>query len=121
MNNQMLLYSLRPWKLYFDGSACKEGQGVGIMLVSPRGVFFETSVRLEYFCTNNQAEYEALLLGLQILESMGVKNIEGFGDSLLVVQQVSKNYQCFDGSLNIYLEKCWEIITTLDEDRKSVV
>ena len=107
--------SLRPWKLCFDGSACKEGQGVGIVLVSPRDVIFETSVRLEYFCTNNQAEYEALLLGLQILESMGVKNIEAFGDSLLVVQQVSKVYQCFDGSLNKYLEKCLEVIATLDD------
>ena len=107
--------SIRPWKLFFDGSACREGQGIGIVLISPRDVVFETSVCLEYFCTNNQAEYEALLLGLQILESMGVKNIEAFGDSLLVVQQVSKNYQCFDGSLNIYLEKCLEVIATLDD------
>lgn len=57
------LISVCPWKLYFDGSACREGQGVGIVLISPRSVVFETSVRLEYFCTNNQAEYEALLLG----------------------------------------------------------
>lgn len=64
-----------PWELYFDGSACREGQGVGIVLVSPRGAVFETSVRLEYLCTNNQAGYEALLLGLQILESMGVRSV----------------------------------------------
>lgn len=107
--------SVSPWKLYFDGSACREGQGVGIVLISPRGAIFETSVRLEYFCTNNQAEYEALLLGLQILESMEVKNIEAFGDSLLVVQQVSGIYQCLDGSLNRYLEKCLEIVSNLDD------
>jgi ribonuclease HI len=45
-------------------------------------------VRFEYFCTNNQAEYEAILLGLQILSSMGIKSVETFGDSLLVVQQI---------------------------------
>jgi hypothetical protein len=61
------LVSIHPWKLFFDGSACREGQGVGAILVSPRGVIFEQSVHLEYFCTNNQAEYEAILLGLQIL------------------------------------------------------
>ena len=55
------------------------------MLISPRGAIFETSARLEYFCTNNQAEYEALLLGLQILSFMDVRNVEAFGDSLLVV------------------------------------
>lgn len=107
--------SVCPWKLYFDGSACREEQGVGVVLISPRGNIFETSVHLEYFCTNNQAEYEALLRGLQILESMDVKNIEAYGDSLLVVQQVSRNYQCFDGSLNMYLEKCLEIIANLDD------
>jgi ribonuclease HI len=44
------------------------------------------SVRLEYFCTNNQAEYEAILVGLQILSSLGVKHVEAFMDSLLVIQ-----------------------------------
>jgi hypothetical protein len=58
------LVSIHPWKLFFDGSACKEGQCVGIVLISPRGAVFEQSVHSEYFCTNNQAEYEAILLAL---------------------------------------------------------
>jgi ribonuclease HI len=70
---------------------------------------------LEYFCTNNQAEYEALLCGLEILESMGVKNVEAFGDSLLVVHQVSRKYQCLDGLLNAYLDKCFDVIARFDE------
>jgi ribonuclease HI len=78
--------SIHPWKIFFDGSACREGQGVGVVLVSPRGVVFEQSVRLEYFCTNNQAQYETILLGLQILSSMGIKHVEAFIDSLLVMQ-----------------------------------
>jgi hypothetical protein len=71
--------------------------------------------RLEYFCTNNQAEYEALLFGLEILESMDVKHVETFSDSLLVVHQVSGKYQCLDGSLNAYLDKCIDIIARFDE------
>jgi hypothetical protein len=58
------LVSIHPWKLFFDGSACREGQGVGVVLVSPKEAIFEQSVRLEYYCTNNQAEYDAILLGL---------------------------------------------------------
>jgi hypothetical protein len=58
------LVSIRPWKLFFDGSTCRAGQGVGVVLISSRGVILEQLVRLEYFCTNNQAEYEAILLGL---------------------------------------------------------
>jgi ribonuclease HI len=70
---------------------------------------------LEYFCTNNQAEYEAILLALQILSSMGVKHVEAFCDLLLVVQQFVGVFQCFDGSLNDYLDKCLEIITLFDD------
>jgi hypothetical protein len=109
------LVSIRLWKFFFDGSACREGQGVGVVLVSPRGAIFEQSIRLEYYCTNNQAEYEAILLGLQILSSTSVKHVEVFGDSLLVVQQVAGVFQCFDGSLNAYLEKCLEIIALFDD------
>jgi hypothetical protein len=79
------LVSIHPWKLFFDGSTCREGQGVRVVLVSSRGAIFEQLVHLEYYCTNNQTEYEVILLGLQILSSMGVKHVETFGDSLLFV------------------------------------
>jgi hypothetical protein len=80
------LVSIRPYKLVFDGSTCREGQGVGVVLILPRGVIFEQSAHLEYFYTNNQAEYKVILLVLQILSPMGVKHVDAFGDSLLVVQ-----------------------------------
>jgi hypothetical protein len=91
------LILLTPWKLYFDGSACSDGQGIGIVFISPNDAYFEMAIRLEYFCTNNQAEYEALLFDLEILESMDVKHVEAFVDSLPVVHQVSREYQCLDG------------------------
>jgi ribonuclease HI len=109
------LMSIHLWKLFFDGSACREGQGVGVVLISPRRAIFEQSTRLEYFCTNNQDEYEAILLGLQIPSSMAVKHVEAFGDSLLVVQQITGVFQCFDGSLNAYLDKCLEIIALFND------
>jgi hypothetical protein len=56
-----------------------------------------------------------MLLGLKILNSMGVKHLELFRDSLLVVQQVAGVFQCFDGSLNAYLDKCLEIIALFDD------
>jgi ribonuclease HI len=71
---------------------------------------------LNNFCTNNQAEYEALLFGLEILSSMKVRHVEAFGDSLLVVQQVSGECQCLEGSLNAYLDKCLDVIkSSFDE------
>jgi ribonuclease HI len=73
------------------------------VLVSPSNVYFDFSSRLKIYCTNNQAEYEALLFGLEMLSCMGVKHVRAFCDSQLVVQQILEEYQCFDGTLNSYL------------------
>ena len=84
-------------------------------MISPSGTIFELSNRLEEERTNNQVEYEALLFGLEFLESMGVKHVEAYGDSLLVVQQVSMACQYYNGSLNAYLDRCLDIISCFDE------
>jgi ribonuclease HI/probable phosphoglycerate mutase len=104
-----------PWKLHFDGSACTSGCGVGIIIMSPSGAIFEALSWLDHKCTNNQIEYGALLFGLQILHDMGVKHVETYGDSLLVVHQVSNVCQCLNGSLNAYLDKCLDIISCMGE------
>jgi hypothetical protein len=46
---------------------------------------------------------------------MNIKHVEAFSDSLLVVQQVTIVFQCFDRSLNAYLDKCLEIIALFDD------
>jgi hypothetical protein len=46
---------------------------------------------------------------------MGVKHVEAYGDSLLVVQQVSKVCQCLNAFLNAYLDKCLDIMSCMDE------
>jgi ribonuclease HI len=55
------------------------------------------------------------MLGLQILSSMSIKHVEAFEDSLLVMQQIADTFQCLDGSLNAYLDKCLEIIALFDD------
>jgi ribonuclease HI len=95
--------------------ACREGQGVGDVLILPRGVIFQTSACLEYLWKNNQAEYESILLGLQILSSIGVKHVEAFRDLLLVMHQIVSTFQCFNKSLNAYLNKCLEIIALFND------
>jgi hypothetical protein len=62
------------WKLFFDDSVHNKGHGIGCFIVSPNGVEYELSIWLEFECTNNQAEYEALLSGLPALVDMEAKN-----------------------------------------------
>ena len=52
------------WTLYFDGSKSKEGAGVGFLLIDTKGNKICIACRLEFNCTNNTVEYEALIQGL---------------------------------------------------------
>ena len=55
------------------------------------------------------------MFGLEVLESIGVKYVKAFGDSLLIVQQVSGACQCLEGSLNAYPDKCLDTIKRFDD------
>ena len=68
-----------------DGVANQRGSGVGLVLVSPKKITIEKSLRLGFSATNNEAEYEALLMGMAIVQKMGRKIEEMFSDSRLVV------------------------------------
>ena len=63
--------------------------------MSPRGgAIFELSFPIEATGTNNQAEYQALLKGILLLQEIGANAVEIFGDSMLVVNQLIGIYEC---------------------------
>jgi hypothetical protein len=77
-----------PWKMFFDGSSCKQGGGIGIVIISPWRASFEFAFYIKPMSTNNQAEYEAILKGLQLLQEVKTESVEIFGDSQLVINQL---------------------------------
>ncbi|KAL1294443.1 hypothetical protein AAHE18_19G142600 [Arachis hypogaea] len=100
------------WKLYFDGSKHKYGAGVGILIISPEGIPSEFLFELKYPCSNNVAEYEALILGLEILISKGALEVQILGDSQLVLKKLSKEFKCNNETLQKYLVTAWELLTS---------
>jgi hypothetical protein len=54
------IVEVTPWSIFFYDSVCTRRQGVGCVIVSPSGVCTLLSIHLEFTCTNNQVEYEAL-------------------------------------------------------------
>ena len=71
---------LLSWKVYVDGAANQKGSGVGIVLISPEKITIEKSLRLGFSAMNNEAEYEALLMGMAMVQKMGRKVIKMFSD-----------------------------------------
>ena len=81
------------WKVYVDGAANYKGSGVGLVLISPERITIEKSLRLGFSATNNEAEYEALLVGMTMFQKMGGKAVEIFSDSRLVVGQIQGEWR----------------------------
>ena len=92
-----------PWELYVDWAANQRGSGVGLVLVSPEKITIEKSLRLNFSATNNEAEYEALLMGMVMVQKMGGKAVKVFSDSKLVVGQVRGDLEARDSRMQKYL------------------
>lgn len=75
----------RRWCIYMDGASNRGGFGVGIVMISSKGVRLEKSLRLGFRASNNEAEYEALISGLKTAQQLGAEKVEIFSDSNLVV------------------------------------
>ena len=73
------------------------------MLISPEKIIIEKSLRLDFSATNNEAEYEALLMGITMVQRMGKKPIEMFSDLRLVVGQVKGELEAKDERIQRYL------------------
>jgi hypothetical protein len=71
---------------------------------------FEFAIPIQPTVTNNQAEYEALLRGLQYLKEAKAVSVEIYGDSKLVIKQLNCQYECRSNILRSYYENCREIL-----------
>ncbi|XP_017984333.1 PREDICTED: uncharacterized protein LOC108663626 [Theobroma cacao] len=77
---------LNPWKMYFDGASNALGHEIGAVLISPNEKYYLAMVRLNFNCTNNITEYEAMVMGLQAAIEMKVGAIE-------LVTELSKQFK----------------------------
>ena len=73
------------WKMYFDWASNALGRGVGAVLISPERNHCPFTAKLSFECTNNMAEYEACVLGLQVAIEKKIKSLNVYGDSTLVI------------------------------------
>jgi ribonuclease HI len=66
---------------------------VGLVFVTPEGGIIRHSLALTEPCTNKEAEYEALIAGLELLIEIGIKVVRIFGDSQLIISQITGEYK----------------------------
>ena len=84
------------------------------MIISPRGENTTLSFNLAFECTNNKIEYEALVIGLEILLELGEKYVRVIGDSQLVLQQLIGGYKCNGLLLTPYFTVVIQLLDSFD-------
>jgi ribonuclease HI len=88
--------------MYFDGSLKLQGAGAGILFIAPRGEQLRYALQLLFPASNNAAKYEALIHRLSIAVSLSIKKHMVYGDSLVVISQINKDWDCSTDSMGKY-------------------
>ena len=98
------------WRLSKDGAANVQGSGAGQILTSPEGIDIEYELRFGFRGSNNEAEYEAVIAGLNLTHSIEVDQLEVCSDSQLVVKQIEDSYVARGEKMILYLKKVRELL-----------
>ncbi|XP_062103084.1 uncharacterized protein LOC133814096 [Humulus lupulus] len=97
------------WTMYTDGASNSQGAGIGVVLEAPSGLKIEEAIRLEQSATNNEAEYDVLIYGLELAREMGIQLLNIRGDSQLMIEQVAGNFDTKAPHLASLLQKVTDL------------
>ena len=75
------------------------------MLLSPEGDVVECMIRLDFPTTNNEAEYEALVVGLDLARVAGATSVVIYCDSQVITNQINRDYECKGERMKLYLDQ----------------
>ncbi|XP_050877957.1 uncharacterized protein LOC127081785, partial [Lathyrus oleraceus] len=103
------------WTMVFDGAVNQYGNGIGAVIVTPQGTHIPFTARLTFKCTNNMAEYEACIMGLEECIDLRIKHLDVYGDSALVVNQIKGEWETNQPSLIPYRDYARRISTFFTE------
>ncbi|KAL2248689.1 UNVERIFIED_CONTAM: hypothetical protein Sindi_2342600 [Sesamum indicum] len=92
------------WMLHVDGSSNASNRGAGILIQGPKEVEIEVAALLSFPVTNNEAEYEALILRLELAYEAGSRDLEVFTDSQLIALQIEGTYETREKTITSYRE-----------------
>src|SRR4051812_3434862 len=106
----------QPWTLHIDGASNGQGDGAGIILESPEGLISEHALRFGFKASNNAAEYEAILAGLDLAKAAGAKHVRVNSDSALVVGQSNSEFEAREESMKWYQEMVRRSMANFDNN-----
>ena len=101
---------VQKWVINVDGSSTLYVGGIGVILKSSKGDKLRYAARLQYQTTNDEAEYEALLKGLELAKSLDAESVIVQGDSQLIINQVNGMCEAKESRMKKYLNKVRQLV-----------
>ncbi|GJW58793.1 reverse transcriptase domain-containing protein [Tanacetum coccineum] len=98
------------WTLYTDGASSNDGSGACLILTDPHGNEVTYALRFDFPTFNNEAEYEALIAGLELATRLEVSHLKVFCDSLLITNHVKGIYEVREDLMKRYLAKTQRLL-----------
>ncbi|XP_070007688.1 uncharacterized protein [Nicotiana sylvestris] len=98
------------WRMFFNGGANFKGVGIGAVLVSETGQHYPVSAKLRFLCTNNMVEYEACIMGLNMVIDINIQELLVIGDLDLPVHQVQGEWATKNTKILPYLYHVQELM-----------
>ncbi|XP_012853665.1 PREDICTED: uncharacterized protein LOC105973192 [Erythranthe guttata] len=109
----------KEWQVYVDGSSTVSGAGAGVIVIDPMGVELEFAIKLPRVL-NNEAEYEAIIRGMEIAQELGAQVVRVHSDSQLGIHELGGEYEIKNDRMRSYVDKArnvreaFEKLTTVD-------
>ena len=100
-----LALDLPIWRLSLDGATNSQGSDAGLILTSSDGIGMEYELIFGFQASNNEVEYEVIIVGLNLAHSMEADQLEVCSDSQLVVKQIEDSYKSRGEKMVLYLKK----------------
>ena len=93
------------WIIHTDGSSNQHAGRAGVVVRTPEGDIIECMIRLDFPTTNNEAEYEALIAGLDLARAASAGNMAIHCDSQVITSQINGDFECRNERMKKYLEE----------------
>ncbi|XP_026416678.1 uncharacterized protein LOC113312134 [Papaver somniferum] len=103
------------WTIFTDESLNVGGAGVGCVILTPEGSRIEKATRLGFQASNNDVEYEALIIGLKAFKQLDAKNVKLVTDFMLVVNQFLGTYRAKEERMTLYMDRMREMANEFEQ------
>ncbi|XP_022850664.1 uncharacterized protein LOC111372547 [Olea europaea var. sylvestris] len=98
------------WEIFIDGTSNSSSSSARVIIISPDMLInIQCALRFEFEATNNEAEYDAIIIAMELAINLELENVKIYSDSQLVVEQIEGTFDRKDEKMSLYCLKVHDL------------